>query len=183
MNLLEVMERLTTGEMAGWGLVLLFGLLSLIQAGGLDGDPAAVPAVGLGLLCAADSTCPLMAGAIHLLPCAKAVPLGLHTFRFCRCAGCAGISYCAPGGTRGSHRHGSVIPGMGAGFGGTAFRADTAVAASRFGPGPEGMLAFAHLRSLPRIGADPILSDQAALPGLAGGPDRQDPRKQQRSHQ
>ena len=33
MSLLEVMERLTTGEMAGWGLVLLFGLLALILRG------------------------------------------------------------------------------------------------------------------------------------------------------
>ena len=39
MSLLEVMERLTTGEMAGWGLVLLFGLLSLIQVSPLKLNP------------------------------------------------------------------------------------------------------------------------------------------------
>ena len=39
MSLLEVMERLTAGEMAGWGLVLLFGLLSLIQISPLKLNP------------------------------------------------------------------------------------------------------------------------------------------------
>ena len=39
MSLLEVMERLTTGEMAGWAVVVLFLLLSLIQISPLKLNP------------------------------------------------------------------------------------------------------------------------------------------------
>ena len=39
MSLEEIIEGLTAGEMAGWGLVLLFGLLSLIQVSPLKLNP------------------------------------------------------------------------------------------------------------------------------------------------
>ena len=39
MSLLEVMERLTAGEMAGWAVVVLFLLLSLIQISPLKLNP------------------------------------------------------------------------------------------------------------------------------------------------
>ena len=39
MSLAEIIEGLTAGEMAGWGLVLLFGLLSLIQVSPLKLNP------------------------------------------------------------------------------------------------------------------------------------------------
>ena len=39
MTITEVFEKITAGEMAGWGLVLLFGLLSLIQVSPLKLNP------------------------------------------------------------------------------------------------------------------------------------------------
>ena len=39
MSLTEIIEGLTAGEMAGWGLALFFGLLSLIQVSPLELNP------------------------------------------------------------------------------------------------------------------------------------------------